>query len=175
MWRCKPCCLDWNKDGLTDLVTLDHQGYLCLFQRSKMANGQLMLTAGQRIFNSPTGKPLRFGEGVAGRSGRGKFDLVDWDDDGDRDLLAYEFDTHLGVAYFQNVGSDTQPILAKQGDLLADRGVILAAHSTTPCAVDANGDEKLDLLVGAEDGLVYFFHRAFLDADLPKVVVARSR
>ena len=36
-------------------------------------------------------------------------------------------------------------------------------------SVDADADGILDLLVGAEDGLIYYFHRAFLDDDLPNV------
>ena len=34
-WRTTPCVVDWNKDGLNDLVMLDHEGYLAFFQREK--------------------------------------------------------------------------------------------------------------------------------------------
>src|SRR5262249_1587466 len=34
-WRSTPCLIDWNQDGLLDLVTLDPEGYLALYQRRK--------------------------------------------------------------------------------------------------------------------------------------------
>src|SRR3546814_6369941 len=32
-WRTTPYATDWNGDGLTDLVMLDHEGYLSFFKR----------------------------------------------------------------------------------------------------------------------------------------------
>jgi hypothetical protein len=170
VWRTKPVAIDWNRDGHMDLVTLDHEGYLVFLERFRDARGFLSLLPPQRIFKDPEGTPLHFGEGVAGRAGRGKFDLVDWDRDGDHDLLTYEFDTMKTVGYFRNEASDQTPTFAYQGDLLAPR-VILAGHSTTPCAMDFDKDGNLDLLVGCEDGLIYAFHRAFIENDLPVVKV----
>src|SRR5690606_11105675 len=33
-WRTTPFAIDWNKDGMTDLIMLDHEGYLALFERT---------------------------------------------------------------------------------------------------------------------------------------------
>ena len=33
-WRTTPFVVDWNRDGLTDLVMLDHEGYLAFFERA---------------------------------------------------------------------------------------------------------------------------------------------
>ncbi len=33
-WRTTPVAVDWNRDGLTDLVMLDHEGYLAFFERT---------------------------------------------------------------------------------------------------------------------------------------------
>ncbi len=169
VWRTKPESVDWNRDGLMDLVTLDYEGYLALFERRRNEKGDLILRPGQRIFLDTKGQPLHFGEGAAGRAGRGTFDLVDWDNDGDHDLLTYEFDTLRSVGYYQNMGSDTIPAFQYQGDLLLPRGIILAGHSTTPAALDFDQDGFLDLLVGCEDGLIYAFHRAFIENDMPVV------
>ena len=32
-WRTTPVAIDWNKDGLMDLVMLDHEGYLSFYER----------------------------------------------------------------------------------------------------------------------------------------------
>ena len=171
VWRTKPESVDWNRDGQMDLVTLDHEGYLSLFERIQGCDGDWVLSPGKRIFVDGKGQPLHFGEGVAGRAGRGKFDIVDWDNDGDRDLLAYEFDTLRSVGYYQNTGDDSSPVMEYQCDLLVPLGIILAGHSTTPAALDFDQDGIQDLLVGCEDGLIYAFHRAFIEKDLPKVTL----
>jgi hypothetical protein len=49
-WRTTPVAVDWTGNGLTDLVMLDHEGYLALFRRIKRRNGELLLLPGERIF-----------------------------------------------------------------------------------------------------------------------------
>ena len=50
-WRTTPCAIDWNQDGLTDLIMLDHEGYLAFYERFEK-NGALLLKPGQRIFHA---------------------------------------------------------------------------------------------------------------------------
>ncbi|MGC3970512.1 MAG: VCBS repeat-containing protein [Pirellulales bacterium] len=38
--------IDWNHDGLMDLITLDHEGYLAFFERRRTADGKLELLPG---------------------------------------------------------------------------------------------------------------------------------
>ena len=40
---------------------------------------------------------------------------------------------------------------------------MLAGHTTAPQVVDWNADGTMDLIVGAEDGHIYCYHRAALD------------
>ena len=56
-WRTTPIGIDWNRDGLTDLLSLDHQGYLCFYERERQ-DGKLVLLPPKRVFTATT-IPLR--------------------------------------------------------------------------------------------------------------------
>lgn len=79
----------------------------------------------------------------------------DFDQDGDLDLLCGEFID--GFTYFENVGDRQNPRYAP-GKKLLNNGVPLVMQlcMITPVAVDFNGDDVLDLVVGDEDGRVAF-------------------
>ncbi|MEY4483211.1 MAG: hypothetical protein RL693_663, partial [Verrucomicrobiota bacterium] len=92
-WRTTPVAVDWNKDGLIDLVMLDQEGYLAFFERAKRDWKRVLLSP-KRAFlgdkltpeDPPTtfvktgaGEPLRMNNGIAGGSGRRKLCVVDWD------------------------------------------------------------------------------------------------
>ncbi len=156
-WRTTPEVVDWDKDGLPDLVMLNHQGYLCLFRRAKQ-DGKLVLHAPERIFVTESGRYLNLANGRAGSSGRRKIDLVDWDGDGDLDLLT---DSDQGPLWYENRGTLQRAEMVQRG--LVARAP-LPGHNPTPNAADWNGDGKLDLLIGAEDGFFYFLDRRYIDA-----------
>src|SRR5204863_6057502 len=62
-WRTTPVAVDWNKDGLMDLVMLDQEGYLAFFERAKR-EGQLILLPPRRVFSgdklAPSDPPPKF-------------------------------------------------------------------------------------------------------------------
>ncbi len=162
-WRTTPLVVDWNEDGLNDLVMLDHEGYLAFFKRQKAGQG-LILLPGERVFggqaynnkNTAQGQGngiLRLNTGNAGSSGRRKLCLIDWDSDGQQDLLV----NSLNVNLLYNGGK-------KEGlTMFTDRGPLtqekLAGHTTSPTTVDWDGDGLRDVLVGAEDGRFYLMKR----------------
>ena len=162
-WRTTPFAIDWNQDGFTDLILMDHEGYLCFYERFKM-NDELWLKPGKRIFATegvivgPTKKhdpivnepgPLRLNDKEAGASGRRKLCLVDWNNDGRLDLIV----NTLNAAFLENVRQSGDTIYFKnQGDLSR---LSLAGHTTSPTPVDWDKDGIYDLLVGAEDGFFY--------------------
>jgi hypothetical protein len=151
-WRTTPVVVDWDRDGLNDLVMLDHEGYLAWFPRQRRGD-RLVLLPGRRIFHGPGG-PLRLNSRSAGKSGRRKLCIVDFDGDGRRDLLV----NSKNVDFLRNAGAADGKVVFEAPRPLAGRK--LAGHTTSPTTVDFDGDGKRDLLVGAEDGCLYYLHRS---------------
>ena len=152
-WRTSPVVIDLNGDKLHDLVMLDHEGYLAFFERRKLGD-RLLLLPPERIFRWHDGKPLRLNSGKAGRSGRRKLAIVDWDHDGRLDILA----NSRSIDFLRNVGTEGQFVFRNMGPVDPRR---LAGHSTCPCVVDWDRDGRPDLLVGAEDGFLYHLTNPF--------------
>jgi len=148
-WRTTPVVIDLNGDGLNDLVMLDHEGYLAFFERRRSSEG-LVLKPGQRIFKTAPGKPLRLNDRVAGKSGRRKLCLADWDGDGRIDILI----NSRNIDWLRNISTTDKPWTFAEPKPLSDQR--LAGHTTSPTVVDWNGDGRPDLLVGAEDGRLYY-------------------
>ncbi|MBI1246695.1 VCBS repeat-containing protein [bacterium] len=154
-WRTTPYVIDLNQDGLNDLVCLDQEGYLALFERKKEGE-KLTLLPGKRIFTNSKGEPLRLSSRTAGGSGRRKLCFADWDGDGRLDLLV----NSANVDFFQNVSTDKHPwAFENQGQLSKQR---LAGHTTSPTVVDWDQNGKPDLVIGAEDGHLYYLKNAKL-------------
>ena len=160
-WRTTPVAVDWNRDGLVDLVMLDHEGFLAFFERARRnpsarsaggpsASSDLILLPPKRVFCDENGKPLRLNSGLAGKSGRRKLCVVDWDGDGKLDLLLNsananflrQVDARDGKWFFKDMGP-----LEKQN---------IEGHDVSPAVVDFNGDGIPDFLGGAEDGRFYY-------------------
>lgn len=173
-WRTTPVGIDWNKDGLTDLVMLDQEGYLAFFERAKQ-DGKIILKHPQRVLcaskevqkpglldkalehlkvKTPVamtpGEPLRLNSGIAGKSGRRKICLMDWDQDGRIDILLNSANANF---LRQDGFSDGKWFFADMG-LLSDANI--EGHDVSPTTVDFNDDGLPDFVGGAEDGHLYY-------------------
>lgn len=163
-WRTTPAIIDWNGDGLPDLVMLDQEGYLALFERRRDSGGRLELLPPQRVFRGDgvsaydgSGRPLnavsgllRLNERPLGRSGRRTFTFHDWDADGEMDLLVNS-DTNVNV--LRGLGRDGSGYWRFR-DIGPVHDRQLAAHSTTPTVARSPGQAPA-LVIGAEDGFFY--------------------
>ena len=148
-WRTTPVVHDFTGDGLVDLAMLDVEGTLVLFERAKR-DGKLVLLAPRKAFVDEKGEPLRLNAGTAGKSGRRKLCVTDWDGDGKTDFLLNSSNADFlkqtgfkdGVWSFKNAGT-----LAKTN---------IEGHDVSPAVVDFDGDGVPDFVGGAEDGRFYF-------------------
>jgi hypothetical protein len=165
-WRTTPQVIDWNKDGIMDLVMHDTQGYLAFYEGRHDRSGKLMVGAPQRIFYGegvssydPNGRPTNAESGLlrlnsldGGRSGRRTFCITDWDGDGQLDLLV---NSNPNVNFLRSLGRDAEGRYAfkDEGPVSAH---VLTGHATKPTMIDLHGNGRRDLLIGAEDGFLYF-------------------
>lgn len=163
-WRTTPVAIDWNKDGLMDLVMLDHEGYLAFFERVQIKNKRMLLP-GKRIFYGidaskfknrnqvikESAGPLQLNAEKYGSSGRRKWCFADWDGDGDLDIII----NSLNAAWFENISQKDDEVQFRfKGDLSNQK---LAGHTTSPTIVDWDKDGKGELLLGAENGFLYYY------------------
>lgn len=151
-WRTTPVVVDWTGDGRNDLIMLDYEGYLALFERYE-DNGQLRLRHPQRVFVNDEGQPLRLNPRSAGRSGRRKLAIVDWDGDGKLDLLV----NGKNADWYRQTAQQNKRVTLSFAGALAER--FLSSHTTSPTYTDWNGNGIPDLLIGAEDGHFYYLSR----------------
>lgn len=147
-WRTTPFVIDLNRDGLPDLVMLDHEGTLVWFERFRK-DGMLTLKPPVRIFADTSGKPLRLAERPAGGSGRRKLCLTDWDGDGVVDILLNGSNADL----YKGLGLKGGLWRFERKGPLASRNI--EGHDVSPTVVDFRGDGIPDFLGGAEDGRFY--------------------
>jgi hypothetical protein len=174
--RCRPAVVDWNKDGLADYVAVDHEGFLAFYE-AFLNNEKKWLKPGKRYFVNQDGSPIRISDMAGRKSGRARILFADWDDDGDLDIihnahgLFGETPTFLKkvkhAGWFENLGPEDSPVFKKQGEILKRNIPRMSEHSTSPEVIDFDGDGKLDLFFGGEDGKITCFHRAFIEDDLP--------
>lgn len=162
-WRTTPVAVDWNHDGSMDLVMLDQQGYLAFFERARVGNA-LVLCAPMRVFHGEnfsiadsrhtildaTAGPIRLNSGIAGKSGRRKLCVVDWDGDGRLDVFANSANANF---LRQTAARDGRFFFHDEGTLASQN---IEGHDVSPTTVDFNGDGVPDFLGGAEDGRFYY-------------------
>ncbi len=168
-WRTTPVVIDWNQDGIDDIVMLDTEGYLALYEGGRTSEGEHFVKGGRRVFHATNCSlfdslrgavdaapgELRLNNATAGASGRRKICFADWDGDGRQDL----FVDSQNVAFFRNVeDKDGRTYFEYKGNL---SGFSFRGHTVSPTPVDWNQDGRQDMLLGAEDGHFYLFLNIF--------------
>ncbi len=148
-WRTTPVAFDFNADGLIDLAMLDQEGYLAFFERSHQGD-RLVLNSPRRAFVDENGEAIKLNAGTAGKSGRRKMCVTDWDGDGKFDFLL----NSTNADFLQQAAYRDGHWLMRNRGNLAKRNI--EGHDVSPAIVDFDGDGVPDFLGGAEDGRLYF-------------------
>jgi FG-GAP-like repeat len=148
-WRTTPVVYDVTGDGLVDLAMLDREGYLALFERARRGESLVVLPP-RRVFVDESGAPLRLNAGTAGRSGRRKLCIVDWNGDGRFDFLLNSANAEL----LEQVEARDGKWFFRRAGPIARRNI--EGHDVSPTVVDFDADGIPDFLGGAEDGHLYF-------------------
>jgi hypothetical protein len=148
--------VDFDGDGHLDLVSGSYDpGELYLFRGlgrgHYAARETIMDKSGKPILKVPNQKDRveSFGSWMA---------LVDWEDDGDLDVLVGTFD---GMMFLRrNESSRTKPEYATENEwvMAADKRLRVpgGAHAN-PVVADWDGDGQWDILTGSGDGGVYWY------------------
>ncbi len=140
-----PVVIDWNGDGKPDILVGDGGGYLTLFL-NEGSSVTPMFGAGKRL--QAGGKDLD-----AGGRGNASPVVVDWNEDGRKDLLIGR--SNGEIALFLNEGTNENPVFGKV--IVLNNGKLDVGSRASPDMADWNGDGKKDLIVGNGDGEILVF------------------
>ena len=135
--RLFPAVLDWTGDGQLDVIVSDDPGHVVVYP----GNASLDLSESDTL-KHPNGQPIVLEDFWERKKGnRSGFAVADWDRDGHRDLIIYQF--HRGVFLFRNAGNGT---FEEEKPL-----VPLYSHLAGPSVMDWDNDGYLDLLIGGDE------------------------
>ncbi|TWU10648.1 FG-GAP repeat domain-containing protein [Allorhodopirellula heiligendammensis] len=155
------CCIgsqarmgDLNGDGILDIISNSYDpGHCYLFlglpDHQFAAQKELLDKAGVPVRAAPK-------QQQDSQSFGSFYELVDWENDGDLDLLIGCFNGDLKLRI--NEGTKTQPEFAEQNsDVQTRTGPLKVAGHLCPVVADWDDDGVWDIIAGSEDGSVTYF------------------
>jgi hypothetical protein len=157
--------VDWNNDGLHDLLVGDAGGNVHVFLNTTdninplLDGGSTVLAAGEPITVGIRATPI----------------ANDWDEDGRKDLLVGNYEGNIMI--FINEGTDSEPIFNSSFKLQVGGINFDIGTRAAPRVFDWNEDGLKDLLVGEVEGYVYFLentgtNEAPLFKEAKKIILA---
>jgi len=149
----RPTAVDLNGDGKLEIVSGNFNGTFAWF----LGEGEGRFAPGSTVMTDSEGSQLLV-------DGHSDPFFVDWDGDGDLDLISGS--SAGGVSVFANDGSKTKPkfgklsepvpaVVSEEPQPFGDAWLRGPQSDTRVWADDINGDGKLDLLVGDTVSLLF--------------------
>ena len=151
---------DWDNDGDMDLIAGDQWGDVYIFRNT---TNQLFPIYAAPEYMLANGAPIDMGA-------YSRMEICDWKGDGKKDLLVS--DDYARVWYYQNIGTDANPVLAAGQQLYSYR----SGGSYLPIGGDTSGthssimvcywdtDAKKDLIL-ADASYFYFYQNIGTDTE----------
>jgi len=136
--------VDWNDDGMLDIIVGDRNGYVSYFRRT--SDSPITLTQMAQI--NCAGTIINVGSNSAPA-------IADWDEDGDLDMLLGN-ESPGNIRLYLNDGGDSVPVFSSYS-LIQSGSSAIAHYRNCPQVFDMDGDGKKDILIGANDNNVYFY------------------
>jgi len=136
--------VDWNNDGMLDIIVGDRNGYVNYFRRT--SDNPITLTQMPKI--NCTGVMINVGSNSAPV-------IVDWNEDGYPDMLLGN-ESPGNVRVYINDGGDSAPVFSTYS-LVQNGSAAVTHYRNCPQVHDMNGDGLKDLLCGANDNNVYYY------------------
>ncbi|MEW5759281.1 MAG: FG-GAP-like repeat-containing protein [Candidatus Thermoplasmatota archaeon] len=158
-----PFITDWNDDGKKDLVIGNKNGDVYLYLNNA-TKAKPKFTTGNKL-------P---GVKVSSYSGAAIPCVVDWDNDGKKDLIVACAENRFGEIYlYLNEGSNSEPAFATETKIykelyfecLSKVTVAGATYHYSPFiarVVDWNNDGEWGLIIGSNDGCIYSYERSWV-------------
>lgn len=138
--------MDWNNDGMDDIIVGDRNGGVHYFRR--LVEDDIILVQEDSL--AVLARPLDVGNNSAPS-------VTDWNGDGLPDLVVGRTEGVPGSLYlFENAGSPGDPAFSAL-DTVRCAGEPIQIYYSYPDFHDMNLDGLDDLVVGAVDGLIWCF------------------
>ena len=166
--------MDWNNDGLNDIISGDTDGNVWFFENTgtsgnpELAEGVKIEAAGKIIrgknkIYKKVGDSYEVDRVVEGNHDLAetysKIHVADWNKDGKNDLLIGHNNT---VLFYENTGTAGEPALAEPVLVLDS----LEAYSRpAPYVFDWDNDGVQDLLTGNDRGKIHFYRNTGTNKD----------
>jgi hypothetical protein len=160
--RATPSAVDWNNDGLLDVISGGLDGVIHIYQNCG-CGGEI---PPRFYFSTPDGYPFAQANGrdLTVPGGRSSPEFIDLDGDGTKDLITGNTDGL--ILFYRNIGTESLPDFAPYTPVQSDGVVIDLPGSlrSRPAVCRWTGDGKFgpkdgywDLLVGYGDGKVRLY------------------
>lgn len=146
-----PFVVDFNNDGMLDLLVGDDSGQLNLFVALSQRGSKVQYDVAQPLNVAPVVGAVPF--------------VADWNNDNRKDLLVGGVGGTVTLYLQKSFGSDLQPLFEAGELLMTDAFMPLDVGSAAnPTVVDFDDDGDKDLVVGTADGVLALYLNDGTDA-----------